>query len=171
MAAPEPAGGITLPTVRHDKRGDAFVVRPYAPGDRAELAEFYHSFEPKRAAQGLPPKGEDRVARWLDTVLPHGLHLLALRDDLLVGHALLIPTGDPDAAEYAVFLRKETRGRGVGTELNRVAIGVARASGIARLWLSVEPSNRAAIRSYEKAGFRFLPGTIFSAEVEMGMLL
>ena len=40
-----------------------------------------------------------------------------------------------------------------------------------RLWLSVEPHNRAAIRSYEKVGFRFLPGTIFSPEAEMEMEL
>jgi hypothetical protein len=31
----------------------------------------------------------------------------------------------------------------------------------------VEPFNRAAVRSYEKAGFRRLPGTLWAPEIEM----
>jgi ribosomal protein S18 acetylase RimI-like enzyme len=50
-------------------------------------------------------------------------------------------------------------------------VEVARASGVKRLWLSVEPNNRAAVRSYEKAGFRFVPATIYSPEVEMELPL
>lgn len=157
--------------VRHDKRGEPFSVRPLAADDRPALSAFYHAFEPKRGAQGLPPKGEDRVERWLDTVLPRGVHLVAWRGAELIGHAFLVETGRAGVAEYAVFLRQDVRGRGVGTELNRVTIDAARAAGLRRLWLSVEPGNRAAIRSYEKAGFRFLPGTIFSTEMEMEMEL
>jgi hypothetical protein len=35
----------------------------------------------------------------------------------------------------------------------------------------VEPYNRPAVRSYEKAGFRFVPATIYSPEVEMELPL
>jgi hypothetical protein len=35
--------------------------------------------------------------------------------------------------------------------------------------LSVEPGNRAAVRSYEKAGFRRLPGSNWAPEVEMAV--
>lgn len=165
------AGAPGLPAVRHDKEGEPFDVRLLSPGDRSELSAFYYRFEPKRAAQGLPPKGDDRVDRWLDTIIPRGIHLLAWRGPDLIGHAFLVDTGKPGVAEYAVFLREDARGRGVGTELNRVTIEVARAAALRRLWLSVEPGNRAAIRSYEKAGFRFLPGTIFSPEMEMELEL
>lgn len=135
--------------------------------DRAPLEAFYDAFEPKRAAQGLPPQGADRVARWLNAVLATGIHLIAERDGALVGHALVVPTREPGTAEYAVFLDRNLRGRGVGTEMNRAAVDAARAAGFRRLWLTVEPHNRAAIRSYEKAGFRFLPGAVFSLEAEM----
>lgn len=156
---------------RLDKAGKPFVVRPFLADDRLALEAFYERFEPLRAAQGLPPKGRDRVARWLDTVLPHGVHLVAQRGDRLIGHALVVPLDKLGVAEYAVFLHQDERGKGLGTELNRVAIDFARDAGFLRLWLSVEPHNRAAVRSYEKVGFRFRPGTIFSSEAEMTLEL
>lgn len=154
-----------------DKTGEPFRVRRYTEADRSALQEFYECFEPKRAAQGLPPTGRDRIARWLNAVVPAGLHLLADRGTTLIGHALLIPTGRPDTAEYAIFLDRGSRGRGIGTAINRAAAEVGRAAGLRRLWLSVEPHNRAALRSYEKAGFRFVPGTVFSPEAEMELEL
>ena len=88
-----------------------------------------------------------------------------------IGHALLVPTGRAGVSEYAVFLRQDHRGRGLGTALNRAAIDAAREAGLKGLWLSVEPHNRAALRSYEKAGFTLLPGTLFSPEAEMQLTL
>lgn len=157
--------------VRFDKEGVPFTVRRLTPADRSALLRFYDEFEPKRAAQGLPPKGTDRLNRWLDTILPNGIHLAVIRNDVLIGHALLVTTHAAGVSEYAVFLRADQRGRGIGTELNRVVADVAREAGLSRLWLSVELQNRAAIRSYEKAGFRFLPHTIYSAEAEMELVL
>jgi RimJ/RimL family protein N-acetyltransferase len=163
--------GDAAPVVRFDKLGVPFAVRPYAPGDRAALEAFYEVFEPKRAAQGLPPEGAARVDRWLRSVLRHGIHLLAFRGDALIGHALLMPTDQAGTSEYAVFLHQGERGRGVGTELNRAAIEAAREAGLRRLWLTVEPRNRAAVRSYENAGFRFRPTTALSSEAEMELAL
>ena len=159
------------PRLLHDKRGAEYEVREFRPEDREALDHFYLEFEPKRAAQGLPPKDADRIARWLDSVLPQGTHLLTFGDGKLVGHALLVPTGQDGVSEYAVFLHSEHRGRGLGTALNRAAIDAARAAGLTGLWLSVEPHNRAALRSYENAGFAMIPGTIFSTEAEMRLTL
>lgn len=165
MDAPE------YPIARTDHAGEPFLIRPYTASDREALEAFYADFEPKRAAQGLPPHGVERIRRWLDTVLGAGVHLLAYRQRELIGHALIVPTDAPDTAEYAVFLRARDRGQGVGTELNRTAASAARAAGMRRLWLTVAPHNRAAIRSYENAGFRFRPGTIYSPEAEMDLAL
>jgi RimJ/RimL family protein N-acetyltransferase len=154
-----------------DKHGHPFDVRPLVNGDRAALLTFYEEFEPKRGAQGLPPRGMERVKRWLDTILAHGIHLAALRERELIGHAFLVPTHAEGVSEYAIFLREDERGQGVGTELTRACIEAAREAGLRRLWLSVELQNRAAMRSYEKAGFHFLPGTIYSPEAEMELML
>jgi diamine N-acetyltransferase len=151
-----------LPAARLDKDGRPFVVQLFADVHRDALEEFYRRFEPKRGAQGLPPSGDDRVARWLDNVLPDGVHLVAEADEQLVGHGLLMPTGKEHVGEWAIFLEREHRGRGMGTEMNRISIDVARALGLRKLWLSVEPHNRPAVRSYEKVGYRFLSSAIFS---------
>lgn len=168
---PVPSVFALLPALLHDKEGRPFTVRALQTRDRPALEEFYDAFDPKRAAQGLPPAGQARVARWLDQVLSRGTHLAVERGDHLVGHAMLLPMERPEAEEYAIFLAREVRGQGVGTQVNRVAVEVARAAGATRLWLSVEPFNRAALRSYEKAGFRFVPATIYSPEVEMELVL
>lgn len=154
-----------------DKDGREFELEPLRTEDRADLERFYREFEPKRVAQGLPPSGEERLAIWLDSVLPVGIHILARREGALIGHALLVPTGREGVCEYAVFLRQDVRGRGVGTELNRAAVTAASAGGLKTIWLCVAPHNRAAIRSYEKVGFRFLPATIYSPEAEMELQL
>jgi diamine N-acetyltransferase len=160
-----------LPADRLDKAGQPFTVRLFQPEDRTALEDFYDIFEPKRAAQGLPPSGRDRVARWLDSILAEGLHLIACAAENLVGHALLIPTGRQGVWEWAIFLAQEHRGRGMGTEMNRISIDLGRRLGLRKLWLSVEPHNRAAVRSYEKVGYRFLSSAIFSPEAEMELTL
>ncbi len=160
-------GVLKVTVVGEDRGGRRFSVRRLRPTDREALQAYYEAFEPKRAAQGLPPEGAERVASWLDQVLGAGVHLVVCRDGELIGHGLLVPTGREGTSEYAVFLRQDERGRGIGTELNRLAVEAARAAGLRRLWLTVEPRNRAAIRSYEKVGFRFVPGTIYSPEAEM----
>jgi diamine N-acetyltransferase len=170
---PEPAESLTglFPATRVDRTGREFRVELYSSDQASALQRFYESFEPKRCAQGLPPAGADRIARWLEQVLPHGLHLLAWSDTELVGHGLLVPTGRTGIWEWAIFLAEAHRGRGMGTEMNRLAIAAARQVGLAGLWLSVEPHNRAAVRSYEKVGFQFATGSFLSSEAEMEIRL
>lgn len=163
---PRFAGRVAL-----DRQGEPFQVRLYAPGDRDSLEAFYDGFEPQRAAQGLPPTGLDRIRRWLDSILPTGEHLLVLRGDAVLGHAFLAPTARRETVEYAIFLHQDVRGRGMGSAVTAAAVDVARERGYARVWLTVQPRNRAAIRTYERAGFRFRPSTIYSPEAEMELHL
>jgi RimJ/RimL family protein N-acetyltransferase len=157
-----------FPATGATKDGRAFSVTLYTPADYVSLEEFYVGFEPKRCAQGLPPIGRERIARWLRSVLASGAHLIARMDGELVGHGLLVPTsGRADVWEWAIFLAADHRGRGMGTEMNRLAVAAGRALDLRGLWLSVEPHNRAALRSYEKAGFRFSSTAFLSPEAEM----
>jgi diamine N-acetyltransferase len=148
-----------------DREGRPFIVRRYMPEDRLALEAMYRSFEPKRGAQGLPPD-ESRIAAWLDRVLAHGVHLVIEVDSEAFGHLMLLPMDD-GRVELANFLHQSIRNRGIGTIINRVALDIARAHGWSAVWLCVEPFNRAAVRSYEKAGFRRLPGSLWAPEIEM----
>jgi diamine N-acetyltransferase len=159
-----------LPTAVENKQGQTFTVRWVGVGDLEALVSFYDDFEPKRGAQGLPPIGRFRIERWLAGILATGAHLLVERGGRVVGHALLMPMGEA-RGEYAIFLHQHERGAGLGTAVNRLAVEAALSLGYRRLWLSVEPSNRAALISYERVGFRFLPGALYSVEAEMGLEL
>jgi RimJ/RimL family protein N-acetyltransferase len=160
-----------LPVGITDRQGEPYRVRSAGPPDREALEAFYEAFDPKRSAQGLPPGDAERIGRWLDSILPYGIHLLLLADERLVGHAFLAETSRPDTLEYAVFVGAAARGRGLGSALNRLAVESARALGVGRIWLTVQPHNRAAIRSYERAGFVFRPETIYASEMEMELRL
>ena len=57
-------------------------------------------------------------------------------------------------AEYGIFIGEtDARGRGLGTEAARTAIGLARDMGLKKLCLRVFDDNERAKKSYEKAGF------------------
>lgn len=151
---------------RTDKHGDAFVIRPYHAEDRLAVDQMYDAFEPKRGAQGLPPADAWQRARWLDTVLGTGHHLVVEIDGRVLGHGMLLPFAE-ESAELANFLHQSIRDRGIGTALNQALLALATDTGLHRVWLSVEPSNRRAIRSYEKAGFRRRFTSGWAPELEM----
>jgi RimJ/RimL family protein N-acetyltransferase len=129
-----------------------------------ELVEMYEEFEPKCAAQGLPPVGRDRIIAWLRHLRKSGHNLLALWNGRLIGHSILCPL-DPQRAEFAIFLHQDFRNQGIGTGLTHVTLEYARDKGFRRVWLSVEVTNRCAIRVYKKKGFRI--SAFFGPEQEM----
>ena len=160
-----------LPLLLFDKHGEPFLVRQMDPGDRAALHAMYLDFKPKRVAQGLPPETEYAQKRWLDHVLKGGEHLLVEVSDEVRGHLMLIPMDDANTIELAIYLHQSIRGRGIGTAMNKVAVNLARIAGYRKIWLSVEVTNVAAIRSYQKAGFSRTAATLWAHEIEMEVLL
>lgn len=154
------------PLTLKDKSATLFTIRPYAASDREGVERMYTDFEPKRCAQGLPPLDDGQRSKWLDTILGDGCHVVVEVDGAILGHGMLIPIDD-DIAELANFLHQDIRNRGIGTELNRALLDIGREHGMRRVWLSVEPTNRRAIRSYEKVGFRRRPASVWTPEVEM----
>jgi RimJ/RimL family protein N-acetyltransferase len=149
-----------------DKLGGTFHTRPQTAADHHALYRMYLSFEPKRVAQGLPPAHPDQIRRWLDRILAEGYHLVVEVGGALVGHGMLLPYR-PGSAELANFLHQSVRERGIGTALNAALLELGRQQGLRSVWLSVEPVNRRAIRSYEKVGFRRRSTSILSPELEM----
>ncbi len=148
----------------------SWSIRFYTSADRAALERLYIDFEPKRAAQGLPPDTPARVIAWLDGLLAHGHHLVATAGAAIIGHVMLVPFAE-HTVELAVFVAEVWRDHGVGTALNRAAVQCARDAGWWRVWLSVAPSNGAAIRSYVRAGFQLVPfatpADSWASELEM----
>lgn len=157
-----------LPSTLHSKAGLVIEVVELCDRWFDELVEMYIDFEPKRAAQGLPPVGRDRVVAWLRHLQKNGHNLLALRNGEVIGHSMLCPM-EHQRAEFAIFLHQDFRNQGIGTGLTEVTLEYARLKGLHNVWLSVEVNNRCAIRVYRKQGFEV--SGMFGPEQEMSLNL
>ena len=125
------------------------VLRPLATGDEAELRRIHATPE---------------VARWWDLPAedfpwdePEATRLTIEVDGAIAG---LIQFGEELEPRYRhasidLFLDPALHGRGLGTEaLRRVVRHLVEERGHHRITIDPATANAAAIRSYEKAGFR-----------------
>jgi RimJ/RimL family protein N-acetyltransferase len=90
------------------------------------------------------------LARWQGENISYGL----LGGDRLLAVVGLMRDG-PASAEVAYWVRPGERGRGLATRALRLLTGWAHHSGLARLWLEIDPDNAASLRVAERAGYRF----------------
>ena len=96
-----------------------------------------------------------------------GLELLVLVGPAESGGGAESPAGADEVLGYAVLwcvldqgelaniaVRPELRGRGLGARLLDEVVAVSRRRGVEKLYLEVRDSNDAALRLYERFGFR-----------------
>ncbi len=124
------------------------LIRSPSGEDRAALLAMYEGFEPKGAADGLPPA--HHVGDWLDRVA-NSPNRVALVQDRIVGHAILCP--EEANGELAVFVHQDYRNRGIGRRLIAELIKEAGRMGLQRVWGTTEPDNIAMIRLTGEMGF------------------
>ncbi len=98
-------------------------------------------------------------------VAPGVEHLLAYRDDVLVGFVVLAgPRGQESGTELRrIVVAARHRGRGHGRAVLRAAVARVTDGGSRRIWLDVKPDNRRARALYESEGFtveRALPADL-----------
>jgi aminoglycoside 6'-N-acetyltransferase len=134
-------------------RGDAVVLRPLAVEDVPRLVEI-----------GRQPE----VARWWTSITLDELTAKAEGRDDAPGLAIvvdgvvvgMIQYGEEDDSEYRsasidIFLSNEVHGRGLGTDSVRtLARWLVRERGHHRVTIDPAVENPAAVRAYEKVGFR-----------------
>lgn len=139
-----------LPLTATDEAGRAITYRPYEDEDFEPLVGMYDDFDPADRAQGTPPLGEQRVRSWLADVLD-GVHAVAVDDERVVGHVMLVPDGT-GRHELAIFVHQSHQGAGIGTTLLRAGLGHARDAGLGYVWLSVGASERGLQKWYSRVG-------------------
>ena len=134
-------------------RGDSVVLRPLTVDDVPRLVEI-----------GRQPE----VARWWTSVTTDKLTAKAEGRDDAPGLAILfggdvvgmIQYAEEDDPEYRsasidIFLSNEVHGRGLGTDAVRtLARWLVRERGHHRVTIDPAVENPAAVRAYEKVGFR-----------------
>jgi len=160
----EAVGGFPQPTREvTDSKGRTILL--CCPDEYERLVEMYLAFDPADRAQGIPPVEESTIREWLDRITgPDTLNLVARHGDRTVGHVVFV--GDTEY-ELAIFVLQAYQNAGIGTALLRTALGAAAATGIERVWLSVERWNNAAIALYRRVGFEAADTPEFGMEMTL----
>jgi ribosomal protein S18 acetylase RimI-like enzyme len=136
-----------------DREGRQTRITRY-DGEFEAVVAMYDAFDPADRAQGIPPIDRSGIREWLEMILgAEPTNVLASQEDSVVGHATLVPDGD-GAYELAIFVLSSYQEAGIGTALMKGLLGAGRATGIERVWLSVERWNTPAITLYQNVGFR-----------------
>lgn len=140
-------------------RGARVGLGPY----RRELAGEYWRWETDPGTilgygTQFPQTLEARTAG-LETQLANSAQPRFTVHDLDTGSAVGLTTLTVDAAvrtaQFVVVLAPEARGQGLGTEATRLTLDYAfHLTALRMVWLKVLEPHRAAVRTYEKAGFR-----------------
>jgi|SRR5208282_5108330 len=147
--------------IKTDKSGVSFEMCPCSTEHFSALLEMYNIFSPKPASQGLPPQDPEVCNNWVKQLCSIGMNFLAWRNDRVIGHSALIPDPNVKSGEFVIFVDQNVRNLGVGTELTRLTIQVARELSFDSIWLTVENSNLIAIKLYRNFGFQFRDEDIY----------
>jgi GNAT superfamily N-acetyltransferase len=150
-----------------DATGRAIEIRLSDTEERDDLVKMYLNWEPTSYTPGVPPRQEDRIQSWLDHLLASGFDTIAFHDEVVVGHASLVCSGER-SYEAAVFVKKPYQRAGIGSLLGEATLGHAQAAGVERVWLRYERGNRAAtalLRPYLEDGLKNYVGDHSQVEI------
>lgn len=135
------------------------AVRRASPRDAAPARDLWRAV----IAEGRWVRSDDVLqplrawrARFRRAGSDDGLELVATDAERVVGHLGLTRERHPatrHVATLALVVAEDRRGAGIGSALLAEALRWARAAGVAKLVLSVYPSNARAIALYRKFGF------------------
>ena len=125
-------------------------IRRLREEDRPLMEQMYASFPGQDVALGLPPRDLGRLRSWLAS-LQSGVNLVAVTEDRMAGHLVLMPKGH--SAEMALFVHPDFRRQGIAAALARAAVEEGRALGLRFLWVLISSSNYAARTGLLKFGF------------------
>ena len=153
--------GLNKSITRTDKSGSPFNIGQCDAGDYSCLLDMYRIFSPKPASQGLPPVDPDVCCRWVKKLLEIGISFIARKNGRVIGHAEFIPDPDGKSGEFIIFVDRDFRNLGIGSELMRLTIEETGKLSYGSIWLTVENSNLIAIRLYRKFGFQFCDTDIY----------
>lgn len=138
-----------------DKSGLPYEIGTAGPDDFTSLWDMYRCFDPRPASQGLPPRDLDTCYIWASKLFKMADNVFAWSGGMVIGHAALIPDFDVTSGELVIFVDRDRRNLGIGTDLTGLVLGQARDLGFGSVWLTVDVTNYVAIKLYRHLGFVF----------------
>jgi len=139
-------------------------VRPIRPEDEALYARFFAKVEQEdMRLRFFTPKTSLThafLARLTQIDYAREIAFVALdKDGELLGVSRFIADPDYVRGEYAVLVRSDLKGRGIGGRLMEELIAYARANGLKTIFGSVLAHNTTMLRLCEDLGFQIRPAT------------
>ncbi len=116
------------------------TIREISERDIARVLALYAQAPPGSALPGSPPDDESQRGLWLRDMLHRGFNFVAEEEGQLVAHLSLIRVGD--TAQVSAFVHPDSRRRGIGSTLLRVAIDQARDMGLRHIWVAIPSGDR-----------------------------
>lgn len=137
--------------------GARLLLRPLLANDADSLIKLYASASPEDL-RALRDNVTDPVLvrSWVEQLdYMRVLPLLAILNERIVGNATLHRRSGPHqhVGEVRIFLTQDFRGRGLGTEMLKTLIELARKEGLYWIQAEVFASQPKVIRAFEGLGF------------------
>ncbi len=142
--------------------GETVLLRPIRPEDEAAHAEFFRHLELEdvrfRFFAVVKSPDHDTLARFTQIDYDREMCFIATRQSggasETLGVVRAIADPDNERAEYAIIVRSDVKGAGLGQLLMEKLIAYARARGTGQLWGDVLADNGAMLDLAARLGFR-----------------
>jgi putative acetyltransferase len=140
---------------------NALQIRPIGPGDDAAMAAIIRTVMPEFGAGGAGFAIHDPEVDWLSRAYarPRCAYFVVEGDGVVLGGAGVAPLegGGQDICELRkMYFLPQARGLGAGTAMIQTCLQAARGFGFAQCYLETLDGMEAAMRLYQKTGFRRL---------------
>jgi GNAT superfamily N-acetyltransferase len=144
-------------------------IQEIGPPQRDLLITMYDRFDPLGAALGLPPPTAEARHEWIGSALGQIVNVAAFSPaGEIVGHCFLA-ADKPGSAEIAVFVRQESRRKGIGAALLKKALELGWAAELGGVWAVTAGDNRAALSLLMSCGFRLTQSASAVAELDIDL--
>ena len=142
-----------------------FSIRPITASDDPAMAAVIRTVMPEFGAVGDGFAINDPEVDWLSRAYaePRCAYFVIERDGRVLGGAGVAPLtgGDPDVCELRkMYFLPEARGAGAGAAMMTRCLDAARQIGFKRCYLETLSGMDAAMRLYERSGFRRIAGSM-----------
>lgn len=135
------------------------TIRPIEPRDDARMAQIIRTVMPEFGACGSGFAINDPEVDWMTKAYstPRSAYWVVERDGVVEGGGGVAPLegGDGDTCELRkMYFLPSVRGLGAGADIMRRSLDAARAFGFKRCYLETLSGMDAAMKLYERTGFR-----------------
>lgn len=140
------------------------AIRPIAPADDAAMAAIIRTVMPEFGASGCGFAINDPEVDWMSRAYtaPRSAYFVVEDDNGRVlggGGVAPLEGGDADTCELRkMYFLPDARGRGIGAAMMQRCLDAARGFGFRRCYLETLTGMDAAMRLYERSGFRRIEG-------------